>query len=160
VGGGGVSITLAYPHVGGVQRVRLKDMKLLVLTSEPVSAQQLRDAIQVEEDPQNIEVMVVAPALAESPVRFWFSDADAGIERAEQIRSQTVGELQDAGLYAQGTTGEADPTQAVIDALQSFPADRVVVFTHGGEDAQRHREDIDVAALSETVGLPVDAATV
>lgn len=135
-------------------------MKLLVLTSEPVTAQQLRDAIQVDEDPRRIEVMVVAPALAEGPVRFWFSDVDAGIERAEQIRSETVGELQDAGVNAQGATGDADPTQAVIDALQSFPADRIVVFTHSGGDAQRHREDIDVGVLSDTVGLPVDAATV
>ncbi len=95
-------------------------MKLLVATSEPITAEQLREAVRVDAEPQDIEVMVVAPAMADSPIRFWFSDADASIERAQAVRSQTVDELQEAGVHARGTTGESDPTQAIIDALQSF----------------------------------------
>jgi hypothetical protein len=134
-------------------------MKLLVVTSEPVTAAQLRETIQVDADPADIEVMVLTPALAQSAIRFWFSDADGAIERADSVREETVGELESSGVNAQGATGEGDPTQAIVDALQTFPADRIVLFTHRG-DEQRYREDIDVEALREKVHLPVDRAAV
>jgi hypothetical protein len=134
-------------------------MKLLVVTSEPVTAAQLRKTIQVDADPADIEVMVLTPALAQSAIRFWFSDADGAIERADSVREETVGELESSGVNAQGATGEGDPTQAIVDALQTFPADRIVLFTHRG-DEQRYREDIDVEALREKVHLPVDRAAV
>ena len=135
-------------------------MKLLVVTSEPITAAQLRDAVHVDADPADIEVMVLAPALTKSGIRFWFSDADAAIERADSVRSETVGELESSGVNAQGTTGESDPMQAIIDALQTFPADRIVLFTHADDDDQRYREDLDEDALRERVGLPVDRASV
>jgi hypothetical protein len=134
-------------------------MKLLVVTSEPVTAAQLRETIQVDADPADIEVMVLTPALAQRAIRFWFSDADGAIERADSVRQETVGELESSGVNAQGATGEGDPTQAIVDALQTFPADRIVLFTHRG-DEQRYREDIDAEALREKVHLPVDRAAV
>lgn len=132
-------------------------MKLLVLTSEPITASQLRDAVSATVDPTDTEVMVVAPALAENPIKFWLSDADDAIERADRVRAETVRELSEAGVAAGGETGESDPIQAVVDALQTFPAERVVVFTHG--NGERYREDVDEAELGERVGLPVDRAT-
>ena len=59
-------------------------MKLLVLTSEPVSADQLRAALPADTDPSDAEVMVVAPALHKNALRFWFSDADEAIGKAER----------------------------------------------------------------------------
>jgi hypothetical protein len=58
-------------------------MRLLVLTSEPVTAHQVRGALPDGVEPQDAEVMVVAPALAESGLRFWMSDADEDVEPAE-----------------------------------------------------------------------------
>jgi hypothetical protein len=130
-------------------------MRLLVLTSEPLSAQQLREAVQVDGDPAQTEVMVVAPALAENPIKFWFTDVDQAIERAERVRSESVRELRDSGIAASGETGESDPVQAIEDALQTFPAERIILFTHPGG---RYREDIDEAELRERFGLPVDHA--
>jgi nucleotide-binding universal stress UspA family protein len=135
-------------------------MKLLVVTSEPITAAQLREAVHAEADPADIEVMVLAPALAESGIRFWVSDADAAIERANSVRTETVGELESSGVNAEGTTGEGDPMQAIIDALQTFPADRIVLFTHAHEDDQRYREDLDTDELRERAGVPVDRASV
>jgi hypothetical protein len=133
-------------------------MKLLVVTSEPITAAQLRDAVRVDAEPSDVEVMVLAPALTKSPIRFWFSDADAAIERAEAVRAETVDRLAGEVADARGTTGEADPEQAIIDALQTFPADRIVLFSHRAQDDQRYREDVDVDELSDKVGLPVDRA--
>jgi hypothetical protein len=56
-------------------------------------------------------------------------------------------------------TGESDPEQAIQDALQTFPADEILVFTHP-EDEQRYREDVDVEVLEQRFGLPVKQATI
>jgi hypothetical protein len=134
-------------------------MKLLVLTSEPISASELRAAVGPEVDPRDAEVMVVAPALQPSPIKFWFSDADEAIERAEQVRRETVERLGAEGVPASGDTGEGDPLEAVGDALATFPAERIVLFMHAGSEG-RYREDVDVDELRERFGLPVDRATV
>jgi hypothetical protein len=134
-------------------------MKLLVLTSEPISAGQLRDAVSGNVDPADAEVMLVAPALQENPLKFWFSDADNAIARAEEVRAQSLERLGEEGVAASGDTGESDPIQAIQDALLTFPADRIVLFTHQGEAAQ-YREDVDPQQVGQRFGLPVDHATV
>jgi hypothetical protein len=132
-------------------------MKLLVVTSEPISAQQLRDALPEDIDAERAEVMVVAPALQENPLKFWVSDADEAIAKAEQVRRESVERLGAEGVGASGDTGESDPLAAIQDALQTFPADRIVVFTHG-EDQQRYREDVDEAEIRDRFRIPVDRA--
>jgi hypothetical protein len=134
-------------------------VKVLVLTSEPISAQQLRNALGSDEDPGDAEVMVVAPALQESGFKFWLSDADDAIARADQVRRESVEQLGEAGVPATGDTGESDPELAIEDALKTFDAERIVLFTHRG-DAQRYREDLDVRELAERFGRPVDRAVV
>ena len=133
-------------------------MKLLVLTSEPITARQLRDAVTGEVDPGQAEVMVVAPALQESPLKFWLSDADDAIARAEEVRRETFERLGEEGVPASGDTGESDPLRAIEDALQSFTADRIVVFTHADSE-QRYREDVDEQEIEERFGIPVDRAS-
>lgn len=132
-------------------------MKLLVLTSEPVSARQLRGAMGSDVEPAEVEVMVVAPALQDSAVRFWFSDADDAIARAEQVRRETVQELDREGVAAAGDTGESDPEKAIEDALQTFSADRIVIFSHA-DSQRRYRENVDVEGLQQRFGLPVEEA--
>jgi hypothetical protein len=134
-------------------------MKLLVVTSEPITAAQLRSAVAADADPAETEILVLAPALAESPLRFWLSDTDDAIARAGEVRSETVRELSEEGLSAVGRTDTSDPLQAIGDALVTFPADRIVLFSHAG-DAERYREDVDDAELRERFGLPVDRAGV
>jgi hypothetical protein len=131
-------------------------VKLLVLTSEPISAQRLSDAVPGDISPDDTEVMVVAPALQQNPIKFWFSDADEAIGRAEQVRQETVEQLGREGLPASGDTGESDPLEAIQDALQTFDADRIVLFRHS--DGQRYREDVDVEEIRERFGRPVDLA--
>src|SRR5205807_1927942 len=110
-----------------------------------------REAIPSSVDPTDAEVMIVAPALQESPIKFWFSDADNAIARAERVRRESVERLGAAGVSASGDTGESDPLDAIEDALQTFPADRIVVFTHGDSD-QRYREDVDQREIEERTG--------
>ena len=102
--------------------------KILALVAEPVSADALRSAIG-DEEAQSAEVLVVAPAL-NTRRRFFFSDPDPAIERAEDVEEETVERLDEEGIDAAGDTGESDPLLAIQDALQTFPADEVVLFTH------------------------------
>jgi hypothetical protein len=132
-------------------------MRLLVLTSEPITTERIREALGTDIEPSDAEVMVVAPAYAESGLRFWMSDADEAISKADAVSRETVQELGKEGVSAAGDTGDGDPHTAIEDALKTFDADRIVVFTRGGED-QRYREDLDRDELAERFGRPVDLA--
>lgn len=133
-------------------------MKLLVVASEPISAQLLRRV--AGDAAQDAEVLVIAPATTRSPLRFWVSDVDAAIARAEATQAETVQRLTEAGVDAVGDVGESEPLTAIEDALRTFPADRIVVFAHE-RGARDYREDDDlVAQARERFGLPVARGTV
>lgn len=128
-------------------------MRLLVVTAEPVNADALREAAGAEA--QDAEVLVVSPALTASSVRFWMSDVDANIERAESVQEETVERLDEEGIDAAGDTGEADPLLAIQDALQTFDADRIVIFSHPSKESA-YREDDFVEKVQRRFDLPVD----
>src|SRR3712207_365413 len=102
--------------------------KILALVAEPVSADALRSAVGPDAA-DNAEVLVVAPAL-NSRKRFFLADPDPAIDRAEAVQEETVERLDEEGIDAAGDTGEEDPMLALQDALVTFEADEVVIFTH------------------------------
>jgi hypothetical protein len=104
--------------------------KILALVSEPISADALRSAVG-QEAAADAEVLVVAPAL-NSRKRFFLADPDPAIERADAVQEETVERLDEEGIDAAGDTGEEDPLLALQDALTTFEADEVVLFTHAG----------------------------
>jgi Universal stress protein family len=104
--------------------------KILVVVSEPVSGEALKKAMDGERA-ADAEVLVVAPAL-NTKSRFWMSDPDPAIERAEEVQEETVERMDEEGIDAAGDTGESDPMLAIQDALTTFPADEIVLFTHAG----------------------------
>ena len=107
--------------------------KILALVSEPISGDVLKNAVGTEQA-EDAEVLVVAPALNESKVRFWASDPDGSIERAEEVAEETVERMDEQGVDAAGDTGESDPLLALQDALTTFDADEIVLCTRpGGE---------------------------
>jgi nucleotide-binding universal stress UspA family protein len=132
-------------------------VKLLVLTPEPVDAELLRSA--VGEDVKRAEVMVVSPATNRSKLAFWVSDSDEAIMEAEQAAEETVERLEEAGVDAAGDTGESEPIVALQDALATFDADRIVIFTHPEGDRD-YREDEDLANVEERFGVPVTWAEI
>jgi hypothetical protein len=102
--------------------------KILALVSEPVSGDALRSAVG-DDVSSDTEVLVVAPALNKR-VKFLFSDADEAIGRADEVQQETVERLGEQGIDAAGDTGESDPLLAIQDALATWPADEIVMFTH------------------------------
>ena len=133
-------------------------MRILALTATPISAQELRNALPAEVDLDAVAALVIAPALQSSPLRFWVSDADEAIDRASEVWQRSVDSLDGAGISASGDTGESDPLGAIEDAMQTFKADRIVLFTRSDVGA-RYREDVDPGEVRARFGVPVDHAT-
>jgi hypothetical protein len=96
---------------------------------------------------------VVSPAL-NSKLRHWTSDEDGARDAAQARLDRSLARLTDIGLEASGEVGDADPVQAVEDALRTFGADEIVLSTHpegrshwlerGVVDSVRHRFDVPV----------------
>lgn len=131
-------------------------MKLLVVTPEPVDANLLRSTLG--DEVEGAEVLVVSPATNRSKLAFWVSDPDEAIHEAEVAQEETVERLEEEGVDAAGDTGESEPAVAIQDALATFPADRIVVFSHAGE--KDYREDAGLQDAEERFGVPVTHAEI
>ncbi|MGZ8647934.1 MAG: hypothetical protein ACXW08_04790 [Solirubrobacteraceae bacterium] len=130
-------------------------MKLLVVTPEPVDADMLRATLG--DEVEGAEVLVVAPATNQSKLAFWVSDPDEAIHEAEVAEEETVERLEEEGIDAAGDTGESEPVVAIQDALATFRADRILIFSHPDLD---YREDKDLEAAEERFGVPVTHAQI
>ena len=132
-------------------------MKLLVLTTEPVDADLLRSVLG--DDIEGAEVLVISPATNQSKVAFWVSDSDEAIAEAEAAQEETVERLEEDGVDAFGESGESEPAVAIQDALATFKADRILIFSHPDGDRD-YREDDGLADAEQRFGIPVTHALI
>jgi GABA permease len=137
-----------------VERVAVEDTwRVLVIANETLQGHGLRDEIVRIAAGVAEDVLVVCPAL-NSRVRTWTSDEDGAREAAAARLQAALEALQGAGLRVRGEIGDADPLQALEDALRSFSADAIVISTHpagssnwlehGVVEAARARFDVPV----------------
>jgi GNAT superfamily N-acetyltransferase len=110
--------------------------RVLVVANETVDSARLHETIVASiGDAVGAEVVVVAPALNDL-LRHWLSDDDEARRAAESRLGDAVESLRDAGVAAVGCVGDADPLQAIDDALCFFAADTLIIATH--PEAQSH----------------------
>jgi hypothetical protein len=102
--------------------------RILVVANETVAGRALRGEI-VSRATLESDVLVVCPAL-NSPLRHWASDEDGARAEAERRLSASLSALAAEGVGARGEVGDADPVQAMDDALRTFGADEIVISTH------------------------------
>jgi hypothetical protein len=102
--------------------------RILVVANETVAGRALRGEV-VRRAGGDADVLVVCPAL-NSPLRHWASDEDGARAEAERRLSESLAALAAAGVEARGEIGDADPVQAIDDALRTFGADEIVISTH------------------------------
>ena len=113
------------------------------------------------------EVLVVAPVLV-SPLHRWASDDDEDRELAQARLDESIACLDGDGLRVRGTLGDADPVQAIADALYGFPAEEIVVcleepersrwFRKGVVERARDRFGVHVTELDVAVREPAALA--
>jgi hypothetical protein len=98
------------------------------------------------------EVLVVAPAVS-SPVHRWISDEAEDRGLAEARLDESLGCLRRSGLRVRGRVGDADPVQAIADALVGFPAEEIVICLEQPERPHWLRKGI--VERAERFGVPV-----
>jgi GABA permease len=121
--------------------------RILVISNETVEGSVLHEAIRFRARNVEGEVLVVAPAL-ESRARRRAWKADRLRAAAGRRLDRSLERLAAAGVRARGAVGDADPLQAIDDALQAFPADEIVIATHPGRRSRWLADDqVDRARL-------------
>ena len=137
------------------QRVVLPSprLRVLVVANETVEGHELLETIRGRVQGRPADIYVVSPAL-NSKLRHWTSDEDGARDAARARLDRSLARLGAVGLDARGEVGDADPVQAVEDALRVFGADEIVVSTHpegrshwlerGVVDAVRERFEVPV----------------
>jgi len=127
--------------------------RILVVANETVGGATLRDRIREHSEGVREEVLVVAPAL-NSPIRHWASDEDAARGQAQERLDESLGLLRSGGVNARGEVGDAEPLQAIEDALRTFGADEIIISTHP-EGRSNWLERGVVAAARERFAVPI-----
>jgi hypothetical protein len=105
------------------------ERRILVVANETVGGEPLRDLIHRRSEGVEELVRVVCPALM-SPVRYFASDEDGPRAAAQERLARSLERLRELGVAAEGEVGDADPLQAIEDALRTFGADEVIISTH------------------------------
>ena len=134
--------------------------RVVVMTSEPVAADTFLAALTKElgfaPSPATLGVMVVSP---EGFGHLEITNDEGHYQAARRAEADTVASLRRAGIKAAGHVGEHDAEQAITDALDLFPAERVVVFATG-RYAKAYREAVDPGDTARRLRRPVELVDV
>jgi hypothetical protein len=104
--------------------------RILVIANETCAGRGVVDEVRYRAG-DGAEVVVVAPALAKSRLEHWLtSDAERRRGEAAERLEQSVRAFEAAGMNARGSLGDADPLQALDDALRVFEPDEIIISTH------------------------------
>ena len=111
------------------RRGRENERRILVVANETVGGERLRDEIHRRSEGYDEQVLVVTPAL-NSPLRHWASDEDNARVEAQKRLDASLERLRSGGIDARGEVGDAEPLQALDDAVRVFGPDEIIVSTH------------------------------
>jgi hypothetical protein len=129
--------------------------RVLVVTSEPVAADTVLAALTAETGsamwPSGLAVMVVSP---EGFGGVEITNDQRHYDAARRAEDETVASLRRAEILAAGHVGDHDAVQAIADALELFPAERVLVFAHG-RYAPAYRRAVDPVDTARRIRRPV-----
>jgi GABA permease len=108
------------------------ERRILVVANETVEGARLFDEIRRRSHGYREQVLVLSPAL-NSALRYWVSDEDGARAQARTRLDASLQRLAAAGIDARGEIGDADPLQAIEDALRTFGPDEIIISTHPPE---------------------------
>ncbi len=133
---------------------------VLVVANETVAGIALREALErrVKEGP--LRVTVVCPVSA--PREGYVIYEDTRRASAGRRLERTLAALREAGMSAQGFVVDADPVDAVRDALAQLepPPTEIVVSTHPDERSGWLRRNVLEGIAKVAGGLPVEHVVV
>jgi hypothetical protein len=126
--------------------------RILAIANETVESDALHQLILDRAGDMATDVLIVAPAL-NSRLRHWFSDEDGAREAAEERLARSIERLGLDGMPAYGWVGDADPLEAIADALAVFEADQLIISTHPEARSNWLARDV-VRRAQQRFGIP------
>jgi hypothetical protein len=105
------------------------ERRILVVANETLGGQELQRLIEERSRDMPTEILVCTPAL-NSRLRHWASDEDGARLAAQERLDASLEGLRSLGIDASGEVGDANPLQAMEDALRTFGADEIIISTH------------------------------
>jgi hypothetical protein len=127
--------------------------RILVIANETVGGGPLREEIHRRSADKEEQVLVICPAL-NSPLKHWASDEDGARAEAQVRLNASLNRLREIGVDAKGEIGDAEPLQAIEDALRLFGADEIIISTHP-EGRSHWLEKGIVSAARERFAVPI-----
>lgn len=147
-GRAGRLLRTAPAHVGAED-----ERRILVVADETVTGERLSREIERAALGHRERVLIVCPALV-SPLRRWTSDVDHARAQAQCRLDESLTQLRNARIEAEGEVGDADPLRAIEDALRTFGADEIIICTHPEAGSNRLERGV-VPAARERFALPI-----
>jgi hypothetical protein len=132
---------------------------LLVVANETVAGRELTDAVK-RHDGAGLQVTVVCPVNA--PREGYVVYQDTRRAAARRRLDKALADLREAGIAADGFVVDADPVDAVRDALAQLepPVDEIIVSTHPEQKSGWLRRDV-VERIHDLAGaIPVEHVVV
>ena len=119
------------PHAPPARPANARHRIVVVATTDDISP--LADDVRERTVEHGSDVVLVCPAL-NSRLAHWVSDIDAAEQAARHRVNAGVRALVRAGVDALGVVGDANPLQAIEDALWIYGADKLVLATHADDE--------------------------
>lgn len=116
--------------------------RILVIANETADGEALHRRIVVQAAQKRAEVLIVAPAPAQT-------------DRVSAL----VDRLETEGIAAQGWEGDPDPLEAIADVLAVFAANELIISTHPEWRSSWLENDL-VGLARELSGLPTSHVVV
>jgi hypothetical protein len=126
---------------------------VLLVALEPVSEDQLREAIENRKKSADVTVHVVAPASNIGTLQWLAGAEDDARAEAEELADQTAHAVE---ADVETEVGDRDPLLAVEDALVDFPADEILVAGHtdAKSEAELRRFGLPISRVGDSGEIP------
>jgi hypothetical protein len=122
--------------------------RVLVLAIDEATPEATERIVAIAGDAVDVRLVVPLPSRR---LDRWLSADDPARAEAQRMLAHSAGALTAAGLPVSGSVGDADPGQALEDALRGYAADEVVVLGADGGDS--------LADVEGRLGLPLRRVT-
>lgn len=141
---------------------RREPRRILVVANETVGGRTLIDKVreraeQIMGDMQPFSALVICP---QNQPKHGYVMYEESIRTAAENRLQTtLAQLRQAGVVAEGEVVDPDAYSAIMDAVDHFHPDEIIVSTHPETRSGWLRRDL-VSRVREATGLPVEHVVV
>lgn len=132
--------------------------QILVLANETLAGEELRERISELVGVGRHDVHVTVPALS-SRFRYFMSDVDGPRSEARVRLDDSLRMLEEMGVQATGSVGDADPVRAFRDITVMFVPDHVLISTHPPGRSNWLEKNV-VERVRELADVPVEHVVV